>query len=144
MRFQGISVPGADWVEIENVRNKDGSPLSEHNWRRKLFGRISLCWVAGGFRLRGLYFQGDIRMPDGIPAEIDLDSSSWCSTTEAQPVEVESGVYELVTTTSIYRLRLLGETEKKVVWDAVEQELRRQMQLRFTAQPSSERFGMKS
>lgn len=58
MLFEGYLVPGAEWVEIVSVRNKDGSPLDENNWRQNLFGRITLCWVAGGFRLRGLFFKG--------------------------------------------------------------------------------------
>ena len=74
MRFEGTTVPGADWVEIVNVRNKDGSPLTENNWRRNLFGRITLCWVAGGFRNRGLFFKGKIYMGKGKPAVVDLDS----------------------------------------------------------------------
>ena len=128
MYFEGYAVPGAEWVETVHICNKDGSTLSESNWRRKLIGRISLCWVTGGFRMRGLFFKGEIRMDNGVLTEVKLDASNWCSTTEAQPVEVEPGIFELITDTSIYRLRLLSEEEKNAVWDAVEQELTREFE----------------
>ena len=111
MIFEGGPVPGADWVEIVRITNKDGSELAPDNWRRKLFGRITLCWIAGGFRRRGAFFKGKLRMEDGKAVEVDLFSNSWCSTTEAQPVEVEPGVFDLETNTSVYRFRLLTEEE---------------------------------
>jgi len=119
MNFEGSIVPGGEWVEIVQIRNKDGSELAEDNWRRNMFGRITLCWVAGGFRRRGLFFKGKIYMSNGKPLVISLDSSSWCSTTQAQPVEVEPGVYDMVTNTSIYRLRLLDADEAELVTEEV-------------------------
>lgn len=140
MRFEGTTVPGADWVEIVNVRNKDGSPLHDDNWRRNLFGRITPCWVAGGFRNRGLFFKGKIYMGKGKPAVVDLNSYSCCSTTGEQPVEVEPGVYELVTNTSIYRLRLLTEEELEQVTDLVESALRKELGMRLALMNAMEKL----
>ena len=67
-------------------------------------------------------------MNNGVPIEVNLDTSNWCSTTEVQSADVEPGVFELITETSIYRLRLLSHEEKNAVWDAVEQELTREFE----------------
>ena len=112
MYFEGSIVPGAEWVEIVQIRNKDSSHLAENNWRRKLIGQITLCWVAGGFKRRGLYFKGDIRIVDGNPIVVDLGTSRWCSTTTAFLIEVAKGVYDLESNTSIYQLRILTKEEK--------------------------------
>jgi len=129
MNFEGHSVPGANWVEIVKITNKDGSELAPDNWRHKLFGQVSVCWIAGGLRHRGAYFKGKVRMENGQPVEVDLFANRWTSTTEAQPVEVEPGVFDLETNTSIYRLRLLTEEEEAAVSEAVkavfQEELRR-------------------
>lgn len=130
-------MPGGEWVEIVHIRNKEGTELAAENWRRNMFGRITLCWVAGGFRRRGLFFKGKIYMANGKPLVVGLDSSSWCSTTEAQPVEVESGVYELVTNTSIYRLRLLTADEVEVVTDAIREVIKQELELRMVELDSS-------
>lgn len=129
MIFEGGPVPGADWVEIVRITNKDGSELAPDNWRRKLFGRITLCWIAGGFRRRGAFFKGKLRMEDGKAVEVDLFSNSWCSTTEAQPVEVEPGVFDLETNTSVYRFRLLTEEEAQIVAAAVREAFKEQIQM---------------
>ena len=131
MTFEGSPVPGACWVEIVRITNKDGSPLEPDNWRHKLFGRVTLCWIAGGFRKRGAYFKGKIRMENGEPVEVNLDSSSWCSTTEAQPVEVEPGIFDLESNTSIYRFRLLTPEEEQKVLDAVQEIVKKEMEMRF-------------
>ena len=94
--------------------------------------------------MRGLFFKGEIRMDNGVLTEVKLDASNWCSTTEAQPVEVEPGIFELITDTSIYRLRLLSEEEKNAVWDAVEQAFRKVLELQFTRQLEMEPPGMMS
>lgn len=121
MRFEGMLVPGGNWVEIVKVTNKNGSPLEKSNWRHKLFGRVTLCWIAGGFQKRGAFFKGKISMSEGKVVEIDLDSERWCSTTTAHPIEVEPGVYDFETSTSIYRFRLLNDEEieviEKVLWE---------------------------
>lgn len=130
-------MPGGEWVEIVQIWNKDGAELAEDNWRRKMFGRIALCWVAGGFRRRGLFFKGKIYMTNGKPLVISLDSSSWCSTTAAQPVEVEAGVYDLVTNTSVYRLRLLGVDEAELVTEAVRAAVKQKLErVLFEQDPS--------
>lgn len=119
MRFQGMVVPGASLVEIVTITQKDGTPLEEDNWRRKLFGMVTLCWIAGGFRERGAFFKGNIRMKEGRPVELDLHAGSWCSTTKAQPIEVQPGIFDFETNTSIYRFRILSEEEEQAVCEAV-------------------------
>lgn len=131
MLFEGRPVPGACWVEIVRITNKDGSPLDEDNWRKKLFGRVTMCWIAGGFRQRGAFFKGKIRMENGEPVEIDLDASRWCSTTTAQPVEVEPGIFDFETNTSVYRFRLLSEEEEEKVMAAVQEIVKKELELRF-------------
>lgn len=124
LRFGGDPVPGADWVEIVHVTEKDGAPLAEDNWRRGLFGRVTLCWIAGGFRCRGAFFKTKIGLVGGKVVDVDLESESWCSTTTAQPVEVETGVYDLETNTSVYRFRLLSDEEVKIVEGTIEEILK--------------------
>ena len=131
MIFEGRPVPGGCWVEIVKIYNKDGSELVEDNWRRKLFGRVTMCWIAGGLRQRGAFFKGKIRMENGEPVEIDLDASRWCSTTTTQPVEIEPGVFDFETNTSVYRFRLLTDEEKEKVTAAVEEVVRKELELRF-------------
>ena len=131
MMFEGRPVPGACWVEIVRITNKDGSELEPDNWRHKLFGRVTLCWIAGGFRQRGAFFKGKIRMENGEPVEIDLDASRWCSTTTAQPVEVEPGIFDFETNTSVYRFRLLTEEEEQKVMAAVHEIVKKELELRF-------------
>lgn len=111
MRFEGAPIPGGSWVEIVHITNKDGTPIAEDNWRRKLFGRVIFCWIAGGFRQRGAFFLGKVKMFEGKVVEIDSTAERWTSTTTAYPVEVEPGVYDLETNTSVYRFRLLSEVE---------------------------------
>lgn len=129
MLFEGRPVPGACWVEIVTITNKDGSPLEPDNWRKKLFGRVTLCWIAGGFRQRGAFFKGKIRMENGEPVEVDLHASRWCSTTEAQPVEIEPGVFDFETNTSVYRFRLLTEEEEKKVMEAANEVFRKELEM---------------
>lgn len=124
MFFENMIVPGWDWVEIVSVRNKDGSPLEEENWRRNYFGMITRCWIAGGFLKRGAFFRGDIRMINGDVFVVSLHKYSWCSTTEAHPVEVKPDVYDLGSNTSIYRFRILTEDEISKVHAAVDRQLR--------------------
>ena len=115
MRFEGMMVPGAEWVEIVHIRQKDGSPLAEDNWRHKLFGRITLCWISGGLRKRGAFFMGKIRIKDGEIVEFNMDTERWTSTTTGHPVEVEPGVFDFETNTSIYRLRILRDDEEELI-----------------------------
>lgn len=77
-------------------------------------------------------------MVNGKPVVADLHSSRWCSTTEAQPVEVEPGVFDLVTNTSIYRLRLLEEEEVQTVVEAAELVLRKELEMQFGRQTDSD------
>lgn len=115
MRFEGMIVPGAEWVEIVSIREKDGSPLGEDNWRCMLFGQISLCWIAGGLRERNAFFRGKIRIKNGKIVDWNLDNMRWTSTTTAQPVEIEPGVFDFETNTCIYRFRILSSDEKELI-----------------------------
>lgn len=129
MLFDGRPVPGACWVEIVRITNKDGSELEPDNWRHKLFGRVTLCWIAGGFRQRGAFFKGKIRMENGEPVEVDLHASRWCSTTTAQPIEVEPDVFDFETNTSVYRFRLLTEEEEQKVLEAAQEVFRKELEM---------------
>lgn len=131
MRFEGMGVPGANWVEIVHIREKDGSLLVSDNWRNKLFGRVTLCWIAGGFQKRGAFFKVKLRLEDGKPVDIDLDNERWTSTTTSLPVEVEPGVFDLETNTSVYRFRLLTKEEEKTVMDAVGAIIQRRLEVQF-------------
>lgn len=119
MNFEGRFVPGAEWVEIVHITNKDGSPLAEDNWRHKLFGRVTLCWIAGGLRKRGAFFKSKIVMFEGKVMDIDLEAEHWCSTTTAQPIEVEPGIFDFETNTSVYRFRILKKSEVEAIYDAL-------------------------
>ena len=119
MKFEGMPVPSANWIKIENITEKDGSPLPENNWRRKRIGRITLCWIAGGFQERSAFFKGKILMANNEVTMVDLVSYGWCSTTTAYPKEVESGIFEFETNTAIYRFRLLSETETQAISNAL-------------------------
>ena len=115
MNFNGMSVPGTEWVEIVHIREKDGTPLAPENWRRKLFGLICLCWISGGLRKRGAYFLGKIRIEDGKIVEWNPYNERWTSTTTAQPVEVEPGIFDFETNTCIYRFRILTDEEEDLI-----------------------------
>lgn len=130
MRFEGMGVPGVNWVEIVHIREKDGSPLAADNWRNKLFGRVTMCWIAGGLQKRGAFFKGKMRLEDGKPVEIDLDSERWSSTTTALPVEVEPGIYDFETNTCVYRFRLLSKEEEQEIMDAIERIILEEMERR--------------
>lgn len=115
MYFEGMCVPGAEWVEVVHIREKDGSPLSPENWRHKLFGRISLCWIGGGLRERNAFFRGRIRINDGKITEWDLENMRWTSTTTAQPVEIDPGIFDFETNTCIYRFRIISDEEENII-----------------------------
>lgn len=115
MRFDGMMVPGAEWVEIVDIREKDGSPLAPENWRHKLFGRISLCWISGGLRERGAFFRGKVRIEEGKITEFNLTNERWTSTTTAQPVEVEPSIFDFETNTCIYRFRIINAEEEDLI-----------------------------
>lgn len=119
MKFERHIVPGAIWVGIVNISNKDMSPIADDNWRKKLIGNISLCWVAGGLKAQAAYFRYAVRMAGNDIADVDLEHTNHTSTFMTPPVEIESGVYELVTQTSIYRLRLLTNQEELAVKKAL-------------------------
>jgi len=131
MLFEGREIPGACWVEIVQITNKDGSPLAQDNWRRKLFGMITICWIAGGFQYRGAFFKADLRMKDGEVTKVDLDSVRWTSSTEEQPVKIEPDIYDLETNTSVYRFRILSDEEEIKVNEAVRKTFFQQLQKEF-------------
>ena len=130
MIFDDEIVPGADWVEIVQITNLDGSPIAETNWRRNLFGMVTLCWIAGGFHRRGAFFLGHVRLVDGAALVVNRHSAQWCSTTTAQPEEVEPDVFDFRTNTSIYRFRMLTEEEREIVTAAIQKQVLTEMELR--------------
>ena len=138
MYFEGMMVPGAEWVEIVHIRQKDGSPLADDNWRHKLFGRIGLCWIGGGLRERNAFFRGKIRIQDGKIVEMNLENVRWTSTTTALPVEVEPGVYDFETNTSIYRLRIVSTEEEDIIKAAINEIAQARLEaMRLATAPSA-------
>lgn len=124
--FGGVVVPGVSWVEIVKVYNKDGSDLSLDNWRLKLFGRITACWIAGGLQSRGAFFFGKLVKENGKIVVLDPYARRWCSTTTAQPVEIELGIFDFETNTSVYRFRLLTkeeEAEAMAAWSGAHEDM---------------------
>jgi len=119
MRINDTPVPSS-LVQIQNITNKDGSELAPDNWRHKNIGIITLLILAGGIRRLTPFFQIKIRMQEGKVEEIDLDWEGNASTGPNWPVEVEPGIFDFETNTSIYRFRLLSEEEDKTVRTAVE------------------------
>lgn len=115
MKFEHHIVPGAIWVEIVNVSNKDMSPLADNNWRKELIGNISLCWLAGGLKEQAAYFRFAVRMMKNEVTDICLEHTNHTSRIMSQPTETETGDYEIVTQTSIYRLRPLSKQEELAV-----------------------------
>lgn len=115
MKFEHHIVPGAIWVEIVNVSNKDMSPLADNNWRKELIGNISLCWLAGGLKEQAAYFRFAVRMMKNEVTDIFLEHTNHTSRITSQPTETETGDYEIVTQTSIYRLRPLSKQEELAV-----------------------------
>ena len=130
MLFDNEIVPGAEWVEILRITNLDGTPIAEDNWRRGLFGQVTLCWIAGGFHRRGAFFLGNVRLVDGAALVVNRHSARWSSTTTAQPVEVEPGIFDLQTNTSVYRFRVLSDVEAEMVHEAIQKQVLVEMQLR--------------
>lgn len=128
MKFKGMPVPSANWVKIENITEKNGSPLPENNWRKERIGRISLCWIAGGFQERSAFFKGKILMANNEVTMVDFDSYGWCSTSTAYPKEIESGIFEFETNTSIYHFRLLSEAEVQAISNALNNLLKEQLE----------------
>ncbi len=109
----------ANLVEIVNITHKDGTPLEQDNWRQKLIGRVTLCCLAGGFDCLTPFFEFDVRLEDGKVKEIDLDWEGNASAGVKIPIEVEPGVYDFESDTSIYRFRLLDQDESEMVLDAI-------------------------
>ena len=118
MRINDQPVPGS-FVEIQNITNKDGSELAPDNWRHKNIGMITLLILAGGIHRLTPFFQIKIRMEDGKVTLLDLDWEGNASTGPDWPVEVEPGIFDFQTNTSIYRFRLLSEEEEETVRTAV-------------------------
>lgn len=120
MRINDTPVPSS-LIQIQNITNKDGSELAPDNWRRKNIGIITLLILAGGIHRLTPFFQIKIRMEDGKVVDLDLDWEGNASTGPDWPVEVEPGIFDFQTNTSIYRFRLLSEEEDKTVRTVVEE-----------------------
>lgn len=120
MRINDTPVPSS-LVQIQNITNKDGSALAPDNWRNELIGTITLLILAGGIRRLTPFFQIKVQMQEGAIEEINLDWEGNASTGPNWPIEVEPGVFDFETSTSIYRFRLLSEEEEEAVRTAVEE-----------------------
>lgn len=130
MLFEGSPVP-ANLVQIVNITQKDGSPLEPDNWRLKRIGLVTMCWIAGGFNRLTPYFKGKIFMEDGEVKGIDLFWNGNASTGRKFPTEVEPGIFDFETNTSIYRFRVLTEEEEQKVSAALEEAVKKEFQERF-------------
>lgn len=119
------------FVEIQNITNKDGSELAPDNWRHKNIGMITRLILAGGIRRLTPFFQIKIRMEEGKVVELDLDWEGNASTGPDWPVEVEPGIFDFETNTSIYRFRLLSEEEAEAVRSAVQKAIEARYAERF-------------
>lgn len=118
MNFCGMTVPGS-LVQIVNITKKDGSPLEPDNWRRKNIGIVTMCTFAGGIKELMPFFQVKVHMENGEVADVDLHWAGNASPGADWPVEVEPGVYNFQTNTSIYRFRILTGEEEKMVKTAL-------------------------
>ena len=118
MLLEGVN-PGATLVQIVNITHKDGSELESDNWRRALIGRITLCCFVGGFGRMTPLFEGAIRMENGKVTSVNLHYRGNASPGPRPPVEVEPGVYDFETNTSIYRFRTLKKDERNLVIEAM-------------------------
>lgn len=130
MRINDQPVPWS-FVEIQNITNKDGSELAPDNWRHKNIGMITRLILAGGIRRLTPFFQIKIRMEEGKVVELDLDWEGNASTGPDWPVEVEPGIFDFETNTSIYRFRLLSEEEAEAVRSAVQKAIEAMYAERF-------------
>jgi hypothetical protein len=130
MRINDQPVPWS-FVEIQNITNKDGSELAPDNWRHKNIGMITRLILAGGIRRLTPFFQIKIRMEEGKVVELDLDWEGNASTGPDWPVEVEPGIFDFETNTSIYRFRLLSEEEAEAVRSAVQKAIEARYAERF-------------
>lgn len=130
MRINDQPVPWS-FVEIQNITNKDGSELAPDNWRHKNIGMITRLILAGGIRRLTPFFQIKIRMEEGKVVELDLDWEGNASTGPDWPVEVEPGIFDFETNTSIYRFRLLSEEEAEAVRSAAQKAIEARYAERF-------------
>ena len=112
--FNRLAVP-ANLVQIVNITQKDGSPLEPDNWRIKRIGIVTMCWIAGGLNCLTPFFRGKFVLKDGEVQFADLYWEGNASTGRKLPVEVEPGVFDFETNTSIYRFRLLEKSEEKQI-----------------------------
>lgn len=117
--FSSDSLP-ANLVQIAAITQKDGSPLEPDNWRNQLVGIVTVCQIAGGFTCLTPFFRGRFFLKDGAVQWVDLHWSGNASTGRKLPVEVEPGVFDFETNTSIYRFRLLSESEEQLIRAAIE------------------------
>lgn len=117
--FDRLAVP-ANLVQIVNITQKDGSPLAPENWRIRRIGIVTMCWIAGGFNCLTPFFKGMFVLKDGEFKFVDLYWEGNASTGRKLPVEVEPGVFDFETNTSIYRFRILLKDEELLIRKAIE------------------------
>ena len=118
MHFHHQPVPGS-FVQIMDITNKDGTPLTADNWRRERIGLITMCWIAGGLKNMTPFFHSAIKMENGVVTHMDMHWRGTASTGKKFPVEVEPDVFTFESHTSIYRFRLISKEEKDAIAAAV-------------------------
>lgn len=123
MQFNGIPIPSS-LVEIIDITNKDGTPLEPDNWRRERIGLVTMCWLAGGFHRPTPFFKGAIRLDNNRVTSVDLSWAGNASTGRSFAEEVEPGIFDFTTNTSIYRFRLLDDAEVEMVSAAIDVEIK--------------------
>ena len=106
-------------VQIVNITHKDGSLLEPNNWRQKLIGRITMCCFVGGIECMAPFFEGTVHLENGEVTSVNLHYRGNASVGPRPPVEVEPGVYDFETSTSVYRFRTLEQNERNLVLDAI-------------------------
>lgn len=118
MIFEGTPVP-ANLVQIMDITNKDRTPLEPGNFRRDRIGIFTMCWISGSFNKVTPYFKFKVIVKDSVVESVDLFWLGNASSGTHYPVEVEPGIFEIETNTSIYRFRVLAGEEEKDIGDAL-------------------------
>lgn len=111
------TVPGACWVEILSVRDKDGFPSD----RYFLEGCASVFFITGGLEERWAFFRGKVRLEQGEPTKVvaNVYLMTRLDGTTLQINEIAPDVFEFEVQNTIYQLRLLNEAESAVASEAV-------------------------
>ena len=111
------TVPGACWVEILSVRDKDGFPCDLYFME----GYASVFFITGGLQERWAFFRGKVRLEQDEPTKVDADVYliTRLAGTTIQINEIAPDVFEIEVGNTIYQLRLLNEAESAAASEAV-------------------------